>query len=49
MDFRIIDALGAHSAFSYTLASPPKKPIALEKGLRTSQSSKHRLVFYSQR
>ncbi len=26
MDFRIIDALGAHSAFSYTLASPPKKP-----------------------
>ena len=39
MDFRIIDALGAHSAFSYTLASPPKKPIALEKGLRTFEDT----------
>lgn len=39
MDFRIIDALGTHSAFSYTLASPPKKPIALEKGLRTLEDT----------
>lgn len=39
IDFRIIDALGAHSAFSYTLASPPKKPIALEKGLRTFEDT----------
>ena len=39
MDFRIIDALGAHSTFSYTLASPPKKPIALEKGKRTFEDT----------
>ncbi|MDO5032659.1 hypothetical protein [Corynebacterium sp.] len=46
-DFRFIDALGKHSPFSYTLASPPKKPIALEKGMRTfgeSETSRREVV-----
>ncbi|MGX1739066.1 hypothetical protein ACWIB8_07885 [Corynebacterium flavescens] len=33
-DFRFIDALGKYSPFSYTLASNPAKPIALDKKLR---------------
>lgn len=38
-DFRFIDALGKHSAFGYLLASPPKKPIVLEKKARTFEET----------
>ncbi len=39
MNFRFIDAMGELSPFSYTLASPPAKPLVFEKGTRTFEAT----------